>query len=218
MQNTKLCRVRVSNKPPCGNYWRFTVKNFNEVCFLLPKRQTFHWFDSISLSEALPGQAEPRGRGRGQRNNEQPSSLGSTGLRFPSPWSRKRDTKLGLQISCKYAQPWGCISATLQPAQRAWRVCHLRDIQTASGHGPAQPAWGGPAWTAGLDPMTSWGPSQTQSDWFCSTSVSQSLFSINTWCSSICPSNAKWHTQTQCTFQRQKSSTRPALIKNACHW
>ena len=48
--------------------------------------------------------------------------------------------------------------ALAQVAQRGCGVSHLGDTQKPSGHGPGQPALGGPAWAGGLDLMTSRGP------------------------------------------------------------
>jgi len=39
---------------------------------------------------------------RGQCSNEEPTGPGSTELRFNSVWSRMRDMKLRLKVSCKY--------------------------------------------------------------------------------------------------------------------
>ena len=52
--------------------------------------------------------------------------------------------------------------ALTESSQRGCGVFILGDIQNLSGHGPGQPALGGPVWTDVLDQTTSTGPFQSQ--------------------------------------------------------
>lgn len=69
---------------------------------------------------------------------------------------------------------------TKKVAQRGWEVSILRASQKPSRHGPRQSASGGPAWSEGLDQITSRGPFWLQSfsdAWFCDNGSKENLIS-----------------------------------------
>ena len=74
-----------------------------------------------------------------------------------------------------------------QASQRGWELFVLADIQKPAGHAPGKPALGHPAWAGGLDQMTSRGPFEPQTLWFCETAMLVNiikmlgLFILNHW-------------------------------------